>query len=236
MIDLADVIHQGPSVTWAKAKVLSVETDGTLTVSMNNGAVPHVKILESYAAPAVGDLANLLIFEPVGMLAIGKSKPITLPTPPVPGTPMDVAKTGVGTWDSVMEMWKPTFQLQRMMLSSAILYNPASFNPMKDQAVAAFQIQMQSTVPGGGSVPIFVLHGNESVTDNSVPFEQLTGEHAPGVTVSDTSAVWIDLPTSWGETLAAGGAVGVGLYAWMYPVPPATFTAASGSLRFTLLT
>jgi hypothetical protein len=234
MIDLSDVIYQGPTLTWAKAKVVSVETDGTLTVSMNNGSVPHVKILESYANPAAGDITNCLIFEPVGMIAIGPSRPLTLPTPPTPGTPIIIAKTDVGVWSQESRHWSPGFILKKLF-QTAILYAQESFEPMADLAVASFQVELQSLVPGG-STPILVLHGNDSVINDSEPFLALSMEFAPNVMVPDTGPIWVDIPTSWAEAIIAGTAYGVGLKQSMYKVPEASFTAASGSLRIVLLT
>lgn len=255
MIDLSDVLAQPAAITWVKARVLSIEANGTITVSMNGGPVPQVEVLNGYA-PAVGDLANCLIFEPIGMIAMGKSKPLTIPTPPVPGTPLVVTKLGVGSWDLAAKTWTDGLFLLKRGFQTAITYRHStrrfgdltfgeqvfgddglSRNTLAGGSVplAAFEIEMQSLV-AGGSTPTFVLHNNLSALPGDPPFAQLTAEFGPNVRVSDLTPTWIPLPVGWGEALTAGTALGVGLSAQVYSVPEATFTPASGSLRFTPLT
>ena len=224
-----------PVLTWQRGKVTAVDTAAGLIDVTMAGAAVKVPYLASWV-PVVGDTAEMLVYEPQGIIAIGKqAKSTGSVVPPSPPAPVTVASTGSGTYNVNTDTWQTGVVVMDGGVSQGAYFYSRTALAAITLPLGRFEISLQSTT---NSLPVAVMHGNASATGE---FTELTQEYGT-TALSANVATWVSLPLSWGEALveaaqnvAPGGPFGVGLSSETFPVTNTATFVGSGALRFTPL-
>lgn len=223
---LADTLAQGPQLGWFIAVVESIQSASkSVTVTYLGGSVPHVGYLAHYT-PTVGDVVHGLIWEPQGMIILGKE--VLRPTVAIPpgAAATTVAPTSRATWtefEDAPSAWLANAIVhQSLTEDGAFFYSAGALSAVAVADWAAFEVQV-TTQAGSGPLSI-VLHGS-TLADPFIQVSDLQLRSTP-----EGVATWVALPLAWADALRSGTAKGIGFTSDIYQA-----AVSGGTLRFTPL-
>lgn len=233
MPDLANVIADAaaPAIL-STAVVKSVNSDGTVDISMAGGAALSAQVLSSYSPspgePVVVARVGESLLVVLGSLRAANPSSVTfssvtalkwnvLPALSSTANPLDIAAVSAGAWRSSDGWGGRTAPSQGAALSQdgyfygAFFYGSGAFNDLLDKNITGLSLTLTRTSSGGstGTVPVYAaLHSSITRPSGAPGFVTspiLIGRLAPG-----GSGTFV-LPSDWGNRLAQGTARGVGL-------------------------
>jgi hypothetical protein len=198
MLDLLAELNR-PRVIWLSATVTAVDAAGLMTLSYLGGTISKASHLDSYA-PVVGDRVEVLSYEPMGVLVLGKnSAPTTAPAAPVPQTPVIITPSNRATYGPGLTEWVPGVLEQGPDKVACLFYSGGLTSLV---GVKLQQVEIELTINSGGP-PDFIGHQNDQPTGalvtSGVPFR------------SEGTTNWLTLPIGIGQALVSGAIRGIGI-------------------------
>jgi len=208
--ELEDVLGSlgGSGLRLRKGTVSAVAT-GALTIAVDGATFTKVPYLKGSWAPAVNDVAYLLLQPGFGALALGSPvAPAPDPTPTPPTTKI-ITPTTLGNW--VVDTANPAghwvvdglgdlVQTKAYASSGAWFYSAADFTSWGSAGIA--QVQMAIEVDSG-TVQL-ALHQNPTPTGT---LETYSGPLT--ISVPTGTPTTVNLPLQWGKDLVSGEAAGI---------------------------
>ena len=204
MADLSDLLAElnRPRLIWLSATVSAVGTDGALTLSYKGGTISKASRLASYT-PVVGDRVEVLSYEPMGVLVLGKnvSPSVAMPVP-VAQTPVIVSPVNRATYGPGLTDWTVGV-MEQVPGKTACLFYSGGFTALAGKALESVEVEL---IVNGGP-PDFIGHQNDTptgaLTTTGVPYRSVVS--VPG------TAVWLPLPIGMGQALVSGAIRGLGI-------------------------
>jgi len=205
MADLSDLLGElnRPRLVWLSAIVTAVDVNGLMTLSYRGGNIFRAAHLASYT-PVIGDRVEVLSYEPMGVLVLGKNAaPAVAPPTLVPQTPVIVNPTARATYGPGITDWTPGV-LDQGPGKVACLFYSGGFAPLVGVALQSVEVEL--TIDSGGP-PDFIGHQNDlpsgALTTTGVPYR------SPGTSLG--TSMWMSLPIGIGQALVSGAIRGIGI-------------------------
>lgn len=201
MADMLDLLAElnRPRLTWLSATVSAVDTAGFMTLTYSGGTIFKASHLASYI-PQVGDRVEVLSFEPMGVLVLGKnSAPSTALPAPVAQAPTIVNPINRATYGPGLTDWAPGVLTQGPGKVACLFYGGglAGLAGVKLQ-----QVEIELTTDSGGP-PDFIGHQNDqpvgALVTTGMPFRSMG------------TGTWLTLPIGIGHALVSGAIRGIGI-------------------------
>jgi hypothetical protein len=192
----------GPSLKWIKARVYSVNPDGSVILEYLGGFIPGVGTLDHYT-PVEGDVVHALSLQGQGTLVLGSSStPLAAPAPLVPQTPIILNPLYSATYDIASQTWQPGVINQGPGLVGAWGYNAVAL-----RTVMVEKVEIEINLLDGGP-PEFINHRSASASGVLAESEFIWRVPRPAAGVLS----WVSLPIGWGLDLINGTINGFGLH------------------------
>lgn len=206
MPDMSDLLAElgRPRVLWLSATVLAVDSGGLLTLDYKGGTISKAARLASYTPVTVGDRVEVLSYEPMGVLVLGKNSASGAAPPAfIPQTPVVITPTTVATYGPGATEWTPGV-LQQAPGKVACLFYSGGLGSLAGVFLQKVEIEL---IINSGGPPDFIGHQNDTpagaLTTTGLPYRSTT--YAPG------TAVWLPLSLGMGQALVSGVIRGIGI-------------------------
>lgn len=204
MADMLDLLAElnRPRLIWLSATVTAVDASGNMTLSYSGGTIFKASHLASYV-PAVGDRVEVLSFEPMGVLVLGKNTaPPTAPPSFLHQAPVLVSPVSRATYGPGLADWTQGV-LEQGPGKVACLFYSGGFAALAGKALQSVEVEL---VINSGGPPDFVGHQNDqpigALVTAGAPYRSMV---VPG------SSFWMSLPITIGNSLVSGAIRGIGI-------------------------
>jgi|SRR6478609_5513162 len=211
---LVDLLARRSRLQWVAATVISVSFDddvpNELVVNIAGGNIDGVRVLHSYTDPQPDDIAQCLIIESMGMVAIGRINALVYDTPNPTPPPMFL--------DPVVTVGNDHWRYNRVALANLASQSATSLEiGLKSSTLVEPALWLAKQV---SAAPVYV----------STEWDPLETVPAGG------ALTWVPLPLGWLDLILADPLVeGIVARRFGFPDTPYPWLSGSGQLRFTPL-
>lgn len=214
---LEDVLSPEPPLRWLRAPVKTINADGTLTLTVNNGDVPGVRYLDTWN-PAPGDMAECIADDYHGILALGRAHAVTAAAPPPGAAPTTTAPLRMASHDDT------GWHAQTDLIQAFGAHGVAFYPPLP---AGSGRLEIQLTAAKDTYPVLHLVAG-----DGTGGYQQVSTDW-PGPLLKAGAPTWVALPLMWAAMLTdPAQATGIGT---SMGIPTVATRLSGADLRITPL-